>query len=67
MTGFEDLEPVTPEQRALLLRMGIARRIGPYVVGDAERIAEVLADQLLADLDGIGFVLIIAWDRSEPT
>jgi hypothetical protein len=64
---LDDLEPITPEQRELMLRMGLARRLRPYVYGDPEVIAERIAAQLVEDIESIGFVLVIAFDRTDPT
>jgi hypothetical protein len=63
----DDLDPTTPEQRALLLRMGLVRLLRPYVVvGDLEVVVARVVDQLVADLEAIGFDLAISWDRTEP-
>lgn len=66
MMDIDDLEPVTPRQRELLLAMGLERRLARYVMGDSRAIAEAVVSHLLDDLDAIGFVVIVAWDRAAP-
>ena len=49
--------PDPPDPVELLLRMGLARRMRPFVLGNPEPAAERIARELIADLELIGFEL----------